>query len=47
LLLIRILLGLEPSPDGPISKPHLADPITNLALHFPRDLGVVVGAKPL
>jgi glycogen debranching enzyme len=38
LLLIRVLLGLEPNADGPISK---------LALHFPRDLGVVVGTKPV
>jgi glycogen debranching enzyme len=33
LLLLRVLLGLEPTADGPISKPHLADPITALALH--------------
>jgi glycogen debranching enzyme len=33
LLMIRVLLGLEPSPDGPLSKPCLAEPITTLALH--------------
>jgi glycogen debranching enzyme len=33
LLLLRVLLGLEPAPDGPLSKPHLAPPIGTLALH--------------
>jgi glycogen debranching enzyme len=33
MLLIRVLLGLEPSRDGPLSRPHLAEPITTLALH--------------
>jgi glycogen debranching enzyme len=46
LLLIRVLLGLEPGPDGPFCKPHLAEPVNTLALRFPRDLGVVVGFMP-
>jgi glycogen debranching enzyme len=33
LLLLRVLLGLEPTPDGLLSKPHLTGPITTLALH--------------
>ena len=33
LLLLRVLLGLEPAPDGPLSNPHLAPPIGTLALH--------------
>jgi glycogen debranching enzyme len=33
LLLLRVLLGLEPTPDGLLSKPHLAEPINTLALH--------------
>lgn len=33
LLLLRVLLGLEPTPDGLLSKPHLIEPINTLALH--------------
>jgi glycogen debranching enzyme len=33
LLLLRVMLGLEPTPDGPLIKPHLAEPINTLALH--------------
>jgi glycogen debranching enzyme len=33
LLLMRVMLGLEPTPDGPVTKPHLPDPIKTLALH--------------
>ena len=33
LLLLRVLLGLEPTPDGLLSKPHLVEPINTLALH--------------
>jgi glycogen debranching enzyme len=33
LLLLRVLLGLEPTRDGPLTKPHLSEPITLLALH--------------
>jgi glycogen debranching enzyme len=34
LLLLRVLLGLEPTPDGPISTaPHLIAPMRTLALH--------------
>jgi glycogen debranching enzyme len=37
LLLIRVLLGLEPTPDGPRTDPHLTGPVTTLALHdLPR-----------
>jgi glycogen debranching enzyme len=31
--LLRVLLGLEPTPHGPLTKPHLVEPITTLALH--------------
>ena len=33
LLLLRVLLGLEPTPDGLLSAPHLTGPINVLALH--------------
>ncbi|WP_203904070.1 hypothetical protein [Virgisporangium aliadipatigenens] len=33
LLLLRVLLGLEPAPDGPLSEPHLVPPIGTSALH--------------
>ena len=33
LLLLRVLLGLEPTPDGPLIAPHLTAPIGTLALH--------------
>lgn len=33
LLLLRVLLGLEPTPDALLSKPTLADPINTLVLH--------------
>jgi glycogen debranching enzyme len=33
LLLLRVLLGLEPTPDGPLTKPYLIEPINTLALH--------------
>jgi glycogen debranching enzyme len=32
LLLLRVLLGLEPTPNGLLSKPHLIEPINTLAL---------------
>jgi glycogen debranching enzyme len=37
LLLLRVMLGLEPTPAGLVTKPHLPEPITTLALHnLPR-----------
>jgi glycogen debranching enzyme len=33
LLLLRVLLGLEPTPDGPLTNPHLTEPINFLTLH--------------
>ena len=33
LLLLRVLLGLEPTRDGVLTKPHLCGPIHTLALH--------------
>jgi hypothetical protein len=33
LLLLRVLLGLEPDPDGLLCDPSLAAPISTLTLH--------------
>ena len=33
LLLLRVLPGLEPTADGPVSEPHLFAPINTLTLH--------------